>query len=666
MQKKLIELSRYEKHISLLLLILIGFITYGTEMGNLGYFKDDWYFLWAGKMVSPETIIDLFSTDRPFMGYIYMLDFLVLGDRPINWHLYALFLKMIGGLAFWWTLRNLWPEIKEWMTGVVLIYIVYPGFLSQPISTTFQNHLLTYSSALISIALLVKAVKTEEWGKRYVWYGLSLVFTAFYLPIYEYMLGLEVLKMMMLWKGLDGDQKPWKEGLKQTIKMYLPHGIITLIFVYWRFIIFESIRPATGETALLGGYLNNPVGAIMRLIIETGKDVIDTVFFAWAVPWYRYMSTATYRELVSPFVWSVIAMILVYGYYKINEGGEESENQGKQFFLIGIIGVVSALLPIVFAGREVIFNKAGFDRYTLQASVSVGVLLMGILLYSSKPARMWMMIVMVGIGVNTQIMNAQFWVEKSELHETLWWELSWRAPQIEEGTIVVVYPYEHTFEQDFMIWAPLNLMYGEEKPQPYLMGEVMADRTIHYIEIEKIQVDRFLFTTLIKDYSNVLIVSLPRRGSCVRVIDSQRPEFSEFEDDRVRSVASYSNIDLVLLEGDFPKLSKNIFGEEPAHDWCYFYQKASFARQLGDWDEVAKIGDFVRNEGMKPVDRSEWMVYLEGYAALGRFDDVTDIAQAIRIKFSFYQSICEQIELEPYRSTYQEYEFIYASLCADE
>lgn len=72
------------------------------------------------------------------------------------------------------------------------------------------------------------------------------------------------------------------------------------------------------------------------------------------------------------------------------------------------------------------------------------------------------------------------------------------------------------------------------------------------------------------------------------------------------------------------------FGSEPAHDWCYYYQKASLARQIGDWNEVVRLGEEASTLELSPVDEIEWMPFLEGYAMQGKTDHVRAVIMSIK------------------------------------
>src|SRR5208283_158340 len=65
--------------------------------------------------------------------------------------------------------------------------------------------------------------------------------------------------------------------------------------------------------------------------------------------------------------------------------------------------------------------------------------------------------------------------------------------------------------------------------------------------------------------------------------------------------------------------------------WCYFFEKADLARQVGDWQEVARLGDEAFAKHYYPVeeDLSEYLVFIEAYARLGRWQDVEKFARMV-------------------------------------
>src|SRR6266540_6074760 len=192
------KLLNNETFVATLLILLTTVFTYGISIPKLGYYHDDWFLLWSGHARGAGSIIPLFATDRPFMGVVYSLVYRLLGDTVINWHLYALLWRFIGGLAFFWILRLLWPDHKYITTLMAVLFIVYPGFLSQPNANTKQNHLFGFGTGLLSIAFMLQALKTNSRVGKILCSLISIVLTANYLFIYEYMIGLEGMRLILL------------------------------------------------------------------------------------------------------------------------------------------------------------------------------------------------------------------------------------------------------------------------------------------------------------------------------------------------------------------------------------------------------------------------------------------------------------------------------------
>ncbi len=70
-----------------------------------------------------------------------------------------------------------------------------------------------------------------------------------------------------------------------------------------------------------------------------------------------------------------------------------------------------------------------------------------------------------------------------------------------------------------------------------------------------------------------------------------------------------------------------IFGDEPQHGWCYYFEKADLARQMGDWELVSDLGDTAFAQGDYPNDPTERLVFIEGYARTGQWDKAREQTQ---------------------------------------
>jgi hypothetical protein len=613
-----------------LLILLTTVITYGVSIPRLGYYHDDWFVLWSGQARGAPSLMPLFSTDRPFMGVVYSFVYRLLGDTPINWHLYALLWRLIGGLAFFWILRLIWPNQKYVTTLIAVLFIVYPGFLSQPNANTKQNHLYGFGTALLSIALMLEGMRTHKRGWKIACNLLSLILTANYLFIYEYMIGFEGARLILMGYVL------YQEGFKdirslarEIIKRAWPYWVVTAGFLYWRIFIFEGSRNATDVSGLAGSYLSNFRYMSIRVILETAKDFLDTTIFAWFVEPYQLLSLASYSNLAFALLIAglVAALILLYMFlFKKWWGTDYSEAETprlmKDFIWIGALVVLCAIAPVILSDRQVELYDP-YKSYGLHPIPGVVLFVVGIVLMLQPKFRRLILIALVGISVSTQILNADYWAQYWKIQREMAWQMTWRAPDIKADTLVMAYiSGGFNPQQDYEIWGPLNLIYNPEPAKaPAIQAEVLNTDTAYSILKEDVLNNHVRDIKLHRDFNNLLLLSIPSSISCLHVIDGQLPVYSASESLLVEKVGMYSHVDRIVPTGTSPIPPRSIFGPEPAHDWCYYYQKVSLARQSGNWEEIGKLYDQVRQLGLETDDKSEMIPFFEGLVNSGRYEE---------------------------------------------
>src|SRR5262249_28660010 len=73
---------------SALLILISTLLAYGSQITRLGFYRDDWYLVWTWQAQAAQGMLNLFRGDRPFIGWLYTLDFSFLGISPLHWQLY--------------------------------------------------------------------------------------------------------------------------------------------------------------------------------------------------------------------------------------------------------------------------------------------------------------------------------------------------------------------------------------------------------------------------------------------------------------------------------------------------------------------------------------------------------------------------------------------------
>jgi hypothetical protein len=306
----------------------------------------------------------------------------------------------------------------------------------------------------------------------------------------------------------------------------------------------------------------------------------------------------------------------------------------------GIVFILAAILPVILGNREVQLQDT-FDRYTLLASFGVVLVLGGgFPLIFSRRVQWAMISVLVAVSIMTQVLNTQAFVTFWQAERSLWWQLSWRAPDIKPGTVLLPYlPEPNYLVESYEIWGPANLIYQHADPLD-ISGEVFNQQTLHWISSGDRYGKTIRRVNITTDFSHSLIMSLLSPNSCLHVYDKDYPLVSEFEVPVVSLLSPASSWSQIDVEGTPARPPQAIFGKEPAHGWCYAYQKAALAYQQKDWNEIARLGDEAAANGLQPLDEMEWLPFYEAYARLARYDEANQIGETLRQNKSISEQFC--------------------------
>jgi len=195
---------------------------------------------------------------------------------------------------------------------------------------------------------------------------------------------------------------------------------------------------------------------------------------------------------------------------------------------------------------------------------------------------------------------------------------------MEKGTMLSGY-YPETIQEGYFIWAPANLLYAYKSPDIRIGAEVLNNDTIKEIQMHNSLEKSFRSFYFNFSFADTLIFSKPKVNSCIRFIDKNRIELSIYDDPLISLAAPYSNIEKITSKSTLnDEMFLKVFGpfEQSETNWCYIYEKASLARQFGDWQEIIDLHALARQNGLKPYDTIEWFPFIQAYAYAGLQDEV--------------------------------------------
>jgi len=284
--------------------------------------------------------------------------------------------------------------------------------------------------------------------------------------------------------------------------------------------------------------------------------------------------------------------------------------------------------------------------------------------------RMGALVALIGISVSAQVLNAYDWANYWEYQRQMWWQLTWRAPDIQDDTLVMTYSANgYNPQQDYEIWGPLNLIYRPQpSTAPAIQAEVLNSDTTENIFKLKVLNNDVRDIPLHRDFNNLLLMSMSPVSSCLHIVDGSLPVYAQGEALLLKQVGEYSHVDQIIPTGESPVPPASIFGTEPVRDWCYYYQKASLARQSGDWEELGRLYKEVNALKLNTSDKSEMIPFFEGLVNLGQYDDARSLyRKQIRGSPEVRLSVCEALEKDPgYPPEYgYDYEMVNQILCEE-
>ncbi len=655
-----------EGWVSSLLLSLTTLVTYGPLISQLGFYHDDWYFLWTGQAQGVSGIIALFQTDRPLIGWIYALNYMLLPATPLAWQIYGLGERLLGVLGFFWLLRLLWRDRKVETTLMALLFAIYPGYFQQPDATTFSNLLLAEAAVLFSFACTVKALRSNSlWGKLGFTF-LSALLALLYLGIYEVMIGLEVVRVFIIWlERREPSPIAWRVSLKKTLVAALPYLLITLVFLVWRLFIFKSTRHSTNVDLLFGTYAAEQWHAPLAIFLGSFNDMFKTAVLAWFVPFYQLTVGDTFRDLGISVVLAAGVTVPVYFYIRSRRQEMDlvPEPQHLEFLWLGVLILFVTLFPVEAAGRRVLFANQ-WDRYTFHASIGVSFLVIGALFFALRGRARWIVLLtLIAMSVITQFHSAVFYRDYWKSTRNLWWQMAWRTPQIKPETMLFAVVPAGAFAEGYEIYGPANIIYNPHGELIFGANVLNADTLTKIIKQNPgSHTDRSL---LVPDhYENSLIMVVPTPTSCVHVLDNRKIELPGYvEDSLVVHAAAFSKIDRLDVTATPAVPPQSIFGVEPAHAWCYYYEKIDLARQRGDWTGAVALANQAAAHGLTPDDLSEWMPVLEAYATTGDVKSAKHAAAILRSNENTHVFLCQQLGRGPVYPAPYNYSLVDQLLC---
>lgn len=618
------------------LLLITCILGYGLLIFKLGYFQDDWNYVFNHFRYGSNGIINFMQHDgRPIGAWIYLTAFPILGYKPVLWHITSLIMRWLTALVLWLIFRSLWPEAKLKNFIATLIFILYPFFTIQPLAVAYLLHWTGYLFYMLSIYFMLKALNKKAW----LFTILALITQAIHLFSLEYFAGIDLLRPVLLWISLTALKTDSKQRLKSTFIHWLPYLAILTTFFIWRGFFYQAATEGRNDPLGVRALLESPVSAATDITLNAIQDSTLLLISSWSEiikPEYVDLRVSANRYI------GLISLISFGFYYfalsRYSPSQEDEKNYSAQMLFLGILSLFLGLLP-AFAAGFVVHTKIPpwNSRFSLGSLFGAALIITVILEYAiTVPRKKWLVTaVLLGLltGWHLHYTNDFRWAWDKQLD--FYTQLTLRAPYIEPGTIILSDEEFLGFMGDYPTALSINTIYTQptrtssyEVDYWFLPLSEFYNRFDAYLANEEIEIYRANTTFHGNSHQAIVITFHPEHNQCLWILAPTDRHFKQLPQ-VIRELTTISSPDLIQNDksrrGEF---IASYLASNPPQDWCSLYTQADLASQFKQWDQVVAVWEFALQADERPENGYEYLPFIKAYAHSDDWDTAIGLTKS--------------------------------------
>lgn len=620
-------------------LLVILLVTFGILTPWIGFYGDDWALIWNSYRMQNQDWIAF----RPLVVFIYEVLSTILGPSFPQWLFVSILFRWAGALALFVFLSELFPARKEEARWFTLLFALYPGFVLYAPLTNIAPFAQPFFLFMSFYFMLVWLRGGSKWG---YFLALSILFAVINLLITEYFFFFEFFRPLIILYARKKERS--KRKLWGTGKLWLPYVFVMLAATIWRIYKINVNSPYKSNFSRM---LSQPVQFLITLWQKMLHD-FQQVIVKPIVSVFTYPASMGPRTLLLFVAVVVFTAVFVFIYFMLREDRTTNQTDAPKmkFFIfipLGLLAFFFAGMPFWIADLEVAFVYSGLNRMAIPQAASLTLLLFGlIMLVQNKNRTMAIILVSVlaGLFAGNQFKAADNFRAKWVQHEKFFYNFSWRVPELEPGTVIILNP---SGIGDNALAAALNWHYVEQERTDHLDYYFYQDDDHLLNDISNFEPGQDISNyhisgTFIGNTSNILVLHV-EEGACLRVVDPDtdiyNPDITDFSREYIR----YSNTNVILAESylDLGHLDMSIHDNQNQSNWCFYYEKADLARQLADWQAVVEMGEKAFALSEHAGNAAELLPFIEGYAHISDWETALNLTnQVIDVSAEYSQMVC--------------------------
>jgi len=614
-------------------LFIVTILAYGLLIPRLGFYWDELPMTWIRYELGPEALTRYFSTNRPVWGILHQLTTSLIPQVPIYWQIFALIWRWLGAVVIYEIILHLWKDKPRLALGVALLFLVYPGFNQHWASYLYSHFYIVLFFFLFSLYCMLRAIRSPE--NYWKWTIAGLIFSALNLWMMEYFYTLELVRVGFILTAMRDEEISLRERLKRTLGLWLPYLAVFSLAVLSRLFIFNNQVYGIGLTS----QLKDAPLETLRVLYHTIRITLRLVLKNAWLEIFALPDIANAEVILKSYylVVALVALVLVVGLLRIasNKVDQTIKRLSDSIWMIGL-----GMLAVFLAGWP--FWLIGFvpslswpaSRFTLPFMLGVALIFAGLIsLIPWERIQIVLLVVIVSMAVGRQYLTSYDYLQDWATYKDFFWQMTWRAPSIEPDTLLLMNEEGFDYYADNSLSAAMNWVYAPDNHSDQIGYVLFYPTTRFGNSLPDIGPDLpIYFDYLAGEFNGSTSQTLSfyyDPPKCLRLLDPdiERVNYLLSENSLMRYAARLTVPELIHEEATTKM--PGVYGLEPEHGYCYYYQKADLARQFGRWDEVVEFSDTALSFEDNPYEPAEKLVFIEGYAHDGQWRRAVELSIGI-------------------------------------
>ena len=604
--------------------LILAILNYGLLMHKLGFYWDDFPYLYLNHSQGISGYPAYMAGDRPFSAWFFMLEGFLFGENPLGYHFFALILRWAGACMFYLVLEKIFTENRNLNFISAALFLVYPAFLQQHISLIYSLHFAVLFFFFLSVFFMLLSLENHS---HYLLFTILGLLTSLSIFSSEYFAFLEFVRPVFIQLFYEKQKPAVFIPKKKTLQIWFPFLISFLVFFTWRIFIFKF---PTYSPKLIDIFKQNIFSGFGYFLSRLANDFFTVAFKSWLPIFQDPLKAFSNPQLI--IVWflvsSVSILVVIHiTHKKLPQQTNKNTTTNLRYIYLGLFFISLAGIPIWITDLPIKLEFA-WDRLALPFSPGVSLFITGLFseIFNKSSLRNIALGLLIGLSSGYQYLNSYEYLQEWISLNNFFYQLTWRAPGLTPGTTLLTDQFILKYYSDNSLTAPLNWIYDSNNHTlnlnyMFYFLDVRLGRRLPGLG-KGLEINQPYRSFSFQGSTDQILFLRYNPPSCMHVLDNSTRTVPDKTTPNLSKAINLSNPSLIQPQPSFH--FPDFFLDENKQDWCYFFEKAELARQQSDWKKIIQLANEAFNNHFQPYDPVELLPFIEAY---GHESDFTSALQ---------------------------------------